>query len=132
MMNKVKKGTKKVYRKCQMVDLHVNFGMNNTIITVTDLSGQKLFTISPPHLQVSPKFTGPRKATAYAAQEAMKAAIVRMQANHGVVAINAVITKGPGAGRDVALRSIKIPVSKFTDVSPVVHNGTRPPAMRSK
>jgi small subunit ribosomal protein S11 len=100
---------RKSLRKCQVVDVHANFGINNTIITISDLIGNKLFSISPPHIN----FKGPKKSTPYAAQATMQQAVKQMQENHGVLSINCVYVKGPGSGRDVSLRSIKIPVAKL-------------------
>jgi len=114
--------------KSPIVKLYVTFGLNNTIITATTPTGRKLFQISPPCIG----FKGPKKPTPYAANKTMEEAMRRIQENHKATTIQSVIVSGPGPGRDVALRTIKMPVGEITDVTPIRYNGCRPPAMRSK
>jgi small subunit ribosomal protein S11 len=125
---KTRATTKKHYVKSQSIKLYMTFGLNNTIITVTTLTGRKLFQLTPPCIG----FKGPKKPTAYAAHKTMEEVMRRVQENHKATTIHSVIVSGPGPGRDVALRTIKMPVGEVTDVTPVVYNGCRPPAMRSK
>ncbi len=118
---------RKELKKVEIVDLHATFGINNTIITVSDITGAKIFQLSPPTLG----FKGPKKPTPYAAQAVMQAVIKRAKEDHKAVAVRAVFVSGPGPGRDVALRSIKLPVSSIIDITPEPHNGCRPVGARS-
>lgn len=118
---------RKDLRKAEVVDIHATFAINNTVVTVS-FNAQKLFQLSPPCLG----FKGPKKPTPFAAQAVMNEAIRRLKEDHKTVAINNVFVSGPGPGRDVALRSIKLPVSNIIDVTPKVCNGCRPVAAKSK
>lgn len=128
-MNKKVQQKRKKFRKAEVVNVCATFSLNNTMITVSDIEGHKLFSISPPHLG----YKGPQKCTPYAAQAVMMEAIKRMQENHGTVRIEQFKVKGPGAGRDAVLKSVsgRLPVVEFAEATPIVYNGTRSPAPRS-
>ena len=102
--------------------VHIKSSFNNTIVSITDLEGNVIAWAS----SGSVGFKGSRKSTPYAAQMAAeKAAKAAME--HGLRRAE-VLVKGPGSGRDTALRSIQnagIEVSGIKDVSPVPHNGCR-------
>ncbi len=106
---------------------HVKSSFNNTIITFTDVSGNVVAWSS----SGSAGFKGSRKSTPFAAQlAAERAASAAME--HGVRRVE-VEVKGPGSGRDTAVRSIQnsgIEVTTIKDVTPVPHNGCRPPKRR--
>jgi small subunit ribosomal protein S11 len=107
--------------------VHVLASFNNTIITITDLSGA---VISWGSAGVA-GFKGSRKSTPYAA--AMSAEIAARKAmEHGMRQVE-VYVKGPGAGREQAVRSLQtagLEVTAITDVTPIPHNGCRPPKRR--
>jgi small subunit ribosomal protein S11 len=106
---------------------HVNATFNNTMITITDLQGNAIAWSSSGTMG----FKGSRKSTPYAAQMAAEDA-GRKAKEHGVVALE-VEVKGPGAGRESALRALQtsgFTVSAIRDVTPIPHNGCRPPKRR--
>lgn len=119
---------KKRYTKASVARLHITFGINNTIVTASTTDYHKLFQLSPPCIG----FKGPKKPTPYAAHKVMEETTRRLQENHGATSIKSVVVSGAGAAREIALRAIKMPVEEVIDVTPVVHNGCRPPARRSK
>ena len=97
---------------------------NNTIITLTDLEGNAIASGSAGMVG----FKGARKSTAFAAQRAAEA-VAKRGMEHGLREID-VMVKGPGAGREAAIRAIQssgIAVNSIRDVTPVPHNGCRPP-----
>ncbi len=106
---------------------HIKSSFNNTIIAITDQEGQVLAWSSAGNVG----FKGSRKSTPYAAQMAAEAA-ARRAMEHGVRKVD-VQVKGPGSGRETAIRSIQnagIEVTGIKDVTPVPHNGCRPPKRR--
>jgi len=105
--------------------IHATF--NNTIITFTDPDGDTILWGSAG----SSGFRGSRKSTPYAAQMASQA-VAKRAADHGVREVD-VLVKGPGPGREAAIRSIQaagLRVVSITDVTPIPHNGCRPPKKR--
>ena len=124
----VKKVAKKRIRKnVDRGQAHIQSSFNNTIVTLTDAEGNALSWASAGGLG----FRGSRKSTPYAAQmaaeTAAKAAIV-----HGLKSVD-VMVKGPGSGREAAIRALQacgINVISIKDVTPVPHNGCRPPKRR--
>lgn len=107
--------------------VHIHSTFNNTIITVTDLKGNVVAQSSAG----SVGFKGSRKSTPFAAQLAGKSAINQAM-EQGMVSAE-VQVKGPGVGREAALRSLQIEgftVSVIRDVTPIPHNGCRPPKRR--
>jgi len=100
---------------------------NNTLITFTDPQGDVISQSSAGAMG----FSGSRKSTAFAAQRAGETA-ARAATEHGLKTVN-VMVKGPGAGREAAIRAIQgagIRVVSIRDVTPVPHNGCRPPKKR--
>ena len=106
---------------------HIKSSFNNTIITFTDRQGNVLSWASAGNVG----FKGSRKSTPYAAQMAAETATKRAM-EHGVRKVD-VEVKGPGSGRETAIRTIQqmgIEVTGIKDVTPVPHNGCRPPKRR--
>jgi len=121
------KTKKKVRKNIQSGTAHIQATFNNTIVIISDLQGNALSWSS----SGSKGFKGSRKSTPFAAQLAAEDA-GRKAVDHGVRSVN-VIVKGPGAGRDAALRALSavgIKVTQIRDVTPVPHNGCRPPKRR--
>jgi small subunit ribosomal protein S11 len=106
---------------------HIKSTFNNTIVSITDPSGAVISWASAGHVG----FKGSRKSTPYAAQLAAELAARRAQ-EHGVKKVD-VFVKGPGSGRETAIRSLQatgIEVGSIQDVTPQAHNGCRPPKRR--
>ena len=106
---------------------HIKSSFNNTIITFTDQTGATISWASSGNVG----FKGSRKSTPFAAQLAAEAA-ARRAMEHGVRKVD-VLVKGPGSGRETAIRSIQnvgIEVVGIKDVTPIPHNGCRPPKRR--
>ena len=106
---------------------HVNASFNNTMITITDAQGNTIAWSSSGSLG----FKGSRKSTPYAAQVAAEDAGKKAM-EHGVRTLE-VEVKGPGAGRESALRalqSVGFMITSIRDVTPIPHNGCRPPKRR--
>ena len=118
---------KKVKKNVREGVAHVRSTFNNTVVTITDLSGN---TISWSNAGAA-GFKGSRKSTPYAA--ALSADVAAKKAmEHGLRQVE-VFVKGPGAGREQAIRSLQaagIEVTAITDVTPIPHNGCRPPKRR--
>ncbi|MDP3938006.1 MAG: 30S ribosomal protein S11 [Deltaproteobacteria bacterium] len=128
-----KVGGKKVIRKKKVKKniltgvAHVRSTFNNTIITVTDPTGNAIASSS----SGSVGFKGSRKSTPFAAQMAASD-VARKAMEHGVRNLN-VFIKGPGAGREAAVRALAaagLKISLIRDVTPIPHNGCRPPKRR--
>jgi small subunit ribosomal protein S11 len=121
------KGKKKVKKNVTMGIAHVLASFNNTVITITDTTGATVSWSSCGARQ----FKGSRKSTPFAAQVAAEDAC-RKAMDNGMKAIE-VRVKGPGSGRESALRAIAncgMRVTLIRDVTPVPHNGCRPPKRR--
>jgi small subunit ribosomal protein S11 len=106
---------------------HVNATFNNTVITITDAQGNTIAWSS----SGSKGFKGSRKSTPYAAQMAAEDAGKKAM-EHGMKTLE-VMVKGPGSGRESALRmlqSVGFTITSIRDVTPVPHNGCRPPKRR--
>ncbi|KAB8127654.1 30S ribosomal protein S11 [Gracilibacillus oryzae] len=106
---------------------HIRSTFNNTIVTITDVQGNAVSWSSAGALG----FKGSRKSTPFAAQMAAEAAAKAAQ-DHGMKSLE-VTVKGPGAGREAAIRSLQaagLEVTAIVDVTPVPHNGCRPPKRR--
>jgi small subunit ribosomal protein S11 len=102
---------------------HIKSSFNNTIITITDMEGNAISWASAGNVG----FKGSRKSTPFAAQLAAEQAARRAQ-EHGVRKVD-VLVKGPGSGRETAIRSLQaagIEVGSIKDVTPAPHNGCRP------
>ncbi|MCL6454789.1 MAG: 30S ribosomal protein S11 [Alicyclobacillus sp.] len=106
---------------------HIRSTFNNTIVTITDTAGNVISWSSAGNVG----FKGSRKSTPFAAQMAAEAA-ARTAQEHGMKTVE-VTVKGPGAGREAAIRSLQaagLEVSGIQDVTPIPHNGCRPPKRR--
>ena len=106
---------------------HIQSTFNNTIVTITDTQGNALSWASAGELG----FRGSRKSTPYAAQTAAETAAAAAM-EHGLKTVE-VYVKGPGAGREAAIRALQadgLEVTLIKDVTPVPHNGCRPPKRR--
>jgi small subunit ribosomal protein S11 len=122
-----KKGPKRVKKNVPHGMVHIQSTFNNTIVTVTDPAGN---TVAWSTAGVK-GFKGSRKSTPFAAQLVAEDA-ARKAMEHGMKSAGVVI-KGPGAGRESALRAIQnagLKVTMITDVTPIPHNGCRPPKRR--
>ena len=118
---------KKERRNVQNGVVHIQSTFNNTIVTITDVSGNVIAWASAG----SVGFKGSRKSTPFAAQLAAEQAAKKAM-EQGVKAIE-VYVRGPGAGREAALRSLQAAgfrVDLIRDVTPIPHNGCRPPKRR--
>ncbi len=106
---------------------HIRSTFNNTIVTITDPHGNTISWASAGALG----FKGSRKSTPFAAQMAAEAA-AKAAMDHGMKDVE-VMVKGPGAGREAAIRSLQaagLEVNVIRDVTPIPHNGCRPPKRR--
>ena len=115
---------KKVKKNVAEGIAHVHASFNNTIVTITDRQGNVLSWATSGNAG----FKGSRKSTPFAAQMAAEAAGRRAQ-EHGVRKVD-VFVKGPGSGRETAIRSLQavgLEVGTIQDVTPMPHNGCRPP-----
>ena len=118
---------KRVKKNVQSGVVHIVSTFNNTMVTVTDVSGNVLSWSSCGRRG----FKGSRKSTPFAAQMAAEDAARRAQ-EHGVKSVS-VLVKGPGTGREAALRALGnagFRVTTIRDVTPIPHNGCRPPKRR--
>ncbi|ANW99798.1 30S ribosomal protein S11 [Thermoclostridium stercorarium subsp. thermolacticum DSM 2910] len=118
-----KREKKNVERGCA----HIHSSFNNTIVTITDVQGNTIAWASAGALS----FKGSKKSTPFAAQQAAEAA-AKAAMDHGMKSV-AVYVKGPGAGREAAIRALQaagLEVTMIKDVTPIPHNGCRPPKRR--
>ena len=130
MADKRKTVVSRKRRELKKVDkgqVHIQSTFNNTLVTITDMSGNAISWSSAGSLG----FKGSRKGTPFAAQMAAETA-ARAAKEHGLRSVE-VYVKGPGAGRESAIRALAIcelDVTLISDVSPIAHNGCRPPKRR--
>ncbi len=106
---------------------HIRSSFNNTIVTITDVKGNAISWASAGELG----YRGSRKSTPYAAQMASEAA-AKAAMDHGLKSVE-VYVKGPGQGREAAIRALQVAgleISMIKDVTPIPHNGCRPPKRR--
>ena len=106
---------------------HIRSSFNNTMVTLTDLNGNALSWASSGGMG----FRGSRKSTPFAAKVAAETA-AKAAMEHGLKTVE-VYVKGPGAGREAAIRALQaagLEVSMIKDVTPIPHNGCRPPKRR--
>ena len=118
---------KKVKKNVQSGIAHIQSTFNNTIVSITDVSGNVVAWSSAGTCG----FKGSRKSTPFAAQLAAEDAAKKAM-DHGMRSIS-VFVKGPGAGRESALRSLQaagFTITSIRDVTPIPHNGCRPPKRR--
>ena len=125
--------TKKVVKKrrerknIEKGSVHIQSTFNNTIVTISDAQGNAISWASAGELG----FKGSRKSTPFAAQSASETA-ARIAIEHGLKTVE-VFVKGPGAGRESAIRALEtvgLEVTMIKDVTPIPHNGCRPPKRR--
>ena len=122
-----KKATRKVKKNIDKGQAHIQSSFNNTIVTLTDTQGNALSWASAGGLG----FRGSKKSTPYAAQMAAETAAKAAQI-HGLKSVD-VMVMGPGSGREAAIRALSaagLTVTSIKDVTPVPHNGCRPPKRR--
>ena len=121
------KKKRKVKRNIEKAQAHIKFTCNKTIITIPDMDGNVLSWASPGKVG----YEGSRKSTPFAAQIAAENAAEEAQ-DMGVKEIQ-IFVKGPGSGRESAIRSLQaagLDVSLIKDITPIPHNGCRPPKRR--
>ena len=121
------KSTKRVKKHVTSGIVHIQSTFNNTIVTVTDDAGNVLSWCSAG----AKSFKGSRKSTPYAAQIVAKEAVEKAK-NFGLSSVG-VHVKGPGSGRESALRAVAacdLKITYIRDVTPIPHNGCRPPKRR--
>ena len=125
-----KKGATRKRRERKNIEkgaAHIRASFNNTIVTITDLNGNALSWASSGGLG----FRGSRKSTPFAAQTAAETA-AKAAMEHGLKTVE-VHVKGPGSGREAAIRALQaagLEVTMIKDVTPIPHNGCRPPKRR--
>ena len=128
MVQKKRTRTKKKERKSVPTGrAYVQATFNNTIITITDLKGDVITWASSGTVG----FKGSRKGTPYAAQMAAREA-VKKGMEHGLKKVE-IFVKGPGSGREAAIRALQaagLTITGIKDVTPIPHNGCRPPKRR--
>jgi len=127
-MARKKSGKKKVKRTVAKGIVHIQSTFNNTIVTVTDEQGNTLTWESGGTVG----YKGTRKSTPYAAQLAAQRAMRKAINDYGLQEVE-IWVKGPGAGRESAIRAVfasGVKVTAIRDVTPIPHNGCRPPAKR--
>jgi small subunit ribosomal protein S11 len=125
---KQKKTKKKEKKIVPIGKAFIQATYNNTIVTITDVQGNVISWAS----SGGEGFRGSRKSTPFAAQMAAKVAAQRAIDNAGVRSIE-VLVKGPGIGREAAIRSLAqsgLNITKIKDITPIPHNGCRPPKRR--
>ena len=118
---------RKVKKNVERGQAHINSTFNNTMVTITDMQGNALSWASAGQLG----FRGSRKSTPFAAQEAAETA-AKKAIDQGLKTVE-VYVKGPGSGRESAIRSLQaagLEVTMIKDVTPIPHNGCRPPKRR--
>ncbi|MBN1484949.1 MAG: 30S ribosomal protein S11 [Chloroflexia bacterium] len=124
---KRRRGTRRERKNVPRAQVHVLATFNNTLVTFSDPQGNVIAWSSAGACG----FKGSRKSTPYAAQIAAETAARKAQ-DHGVRQVD-VFVKGPGSGREAAIRSLQgvgLNVVSITDVTPIPHNGCRPPKRR--
>jgi small subunit ribosomal protein S11 len=126
-MTQKKKGIKRDRKSISSGAAYIQATFNNTIVTITDLTGGVITWASAGHMG----FKGSRKSTPYAAQMAAESA-AKKAVDAGMKQVD-VYVKGPGSGRESAIRALQaagLDINLIKDVTPVPHNGCRPPKRR--
>ena len=124
---KVASRKRKEIKKVDKGQVHIQSTFNNTLVTITDMAGNAISWSSAGSLG----YKGSRKGTPFAAQMAAETA-AKAAKEHGLRSVE-VYVKGPGAGRESAIRALAtcdLEITLITDVSPIPHNGCRPPKRR--
>ena len=125
--NKTSRPKRKDRKNVEYGVAHIRSTFNNTIVTITDKNGNALSWASAGGLG----FRGSRKSTPFAAQMAAEVA-AKAAMEHGLKTVD-VIVRGPGSGRESAIRSLQtagLEITSIKDVTPIPHNGCRPPKRR--
>lgn len=120
-------GKKRERKNIEKGTAHIRSTFNNTLVTITDVAGNAISWASAGGLG----FRGSKKSTPFAAQMAAETA-AKAAMEHGMKSVE-VFVKGPGAGREAAIRALQtagLEVSLIKDVTPIPHNGCRPPKRR--
>ncbi len=126
-----RKGTRTRRRERKYIEkgqAHIASSFNNTMVTISDANGNVLSWASAGQLG----FRGSRKSTPFAAQQAADEAAKKAMGEYRLKSVD-VFVKGPGSGREAAIRALQaagLEVSMIKDVTPLPHNGTRPPKRR--
>lgn len=118
---------RKIKKNIERGQAHIRSSFNNTIVTITDTAGNALSWASAGELG----FRGSRKSTPFAAQMAAEQA-AKLAMEHGLKSVE-VMVKGPGSGREAAIRALQaagLEITLIRDVTPIPHNGCRPPKRR--
>ncbi len=118
---------RKELKKVDKGQVHIQSSFNNTLVTITDMQGNAISQSSAGALG----FKGSRKGTPFAAQMATETA-AKAAKEHGLRSVE-VYVKGPGAGRESSIRALsacELEITLISDVSPIPHNGCRPPKRR--
>ena len=124
---KTTRSRRRVRQNIEKGEAHIASTFNNTMVTLTDVNGNVISWASAGQLG----FRGSRKSTPFAAQEAAQEAAEKAK-EHGLKSVD-VYVKGPGSGREAAIRSLQasgLEVTMIKDVTPIPHNGCRPPKRR--
>ena len=124
---KVVRNKKKVSKNVVAGVAHIKSTFNNTLVTISDMNGNVISWASAGEMG----FRGSRKSTPFAAQMAAETA-TKAAMEHGMKTVE-VYVKGPGAGREAAIRALQatgLEVNSIKDVTPIPHNGCRPPKRR--
>ena len=124
---KVVRNKKKISKNVVAGVAHIKSTFNNTLVTISDLNGNVISWASAGEMG----FRGSRKSTPFAAQMAAETA-TKAAMEHGMKTVE-VFVKGPGAGREAAIRALQatgLEVNSIKDVTPIPHNGCRPPTRR--
>ena len=119
--------TKRNRKNIEKGSAHIHSSFNNTIVSITDMAGNAISWCSSGALG----FKGSRKSTPFAAGEVAETAAKKAM-EHGMKVVE-VFVKGPGSGREAAIRSLQtagLEISSIKDVTPIPHNGCRPPKRR--
>ena len=120
--------TKNTKKDVGLGKIYISASFNNTLVTITNAGGETLCWSS----SGASGFKGTRRATPYAATTAVETVLNKAKNNFGVTEVE-IYVKGPGAGRDAALRAIRaagVKISLIADITPVPHNGPRPKKKR--
>jgi small subunit ribosomal protein S11 len=120
--------TKNIKKDVGLGKIYISASFNNTLVTVTNAGGETLVWSS----SGASGFKGTRRATPYAATTAVETVLNKAKNDFGVTEVE-IYVKGPGAGRDAALRAVRaagVKIALIADITPVPHNGPRPKKKR--
>ena len=123
----IRSKNRNIIKNIERGQAHIQSSFNNTIVTITDTAGNALSWASAGELG----FRGSRKSTPFAAQMAAEQA-AKLAMEHGLKSVE-VMVKGPGSGREAAIRALQaagLEITLIRDVTPIPHNGCRPPKRR--